>query len=146
MIDPIMFFLYIGNDGRSFFESTCRTLAQYVAHENHDAAAYEIYEEIVRQILDIILEIPGGADWWSYVEKLKLLPNIDRLIGREFIRLNPAIQNILRKNTTEFGISLYFHMRDQEFLKLPGLYSVNFEYQMNKELSLQQLILVKFGD
>lgn len=145
-MNPSIFILYIQDNGRLFFESTCRTIAQYLAHIEHDNAAYGIYCEIVTQIMDIILEIPGGTDWYSYVDKLRTLPNTEKLIGREFLRNNPALVRLLRENTTTFGISLYFSMRDQEFLKLSSLYTVNFDYQMDRWLNLQQLVLVKFSD
>lgn len=145
-MNPYIFILYIGSDGRLFFEGDCRTIAQYVVNDRHDDTAYIIYSEIVTQIMDIILEIPGGADWLSYIDKLKMLPNIERLPGRDFLHNNPAITKILREHTYNFGISLYFHMRDQEFLSLSSLYTVNFEYQLSRDLNLDQLIMVKFSD
>lgn len=144
MIDPNIFILYIGESGRLLFESACRTVAQYVTQQNHDDVAYSLYYEIVTEVMDIFLEIPGGANWWDYTAKLGTLPNIEKLIGREFLRHHLSLQNLLRQHTSEFGISLYFHMREQEFLKLSSLYTVNFDYQMSRQLNLEQLILVKF--
>lgn len=71
--------------------------------------ARQWYEEIVHQLL-----AQFTTDFVTYGQRLQQLPQIERLLYSERrLVTNPVLVNSLRNAVSEFGLQLYFCMREQ---------------------------------
>jgi len=71
--------------------------------------AQQCYEEIVHQLF-----AQFTTDFVTYGQRLQQLPHIERLLYSERrLVTNPVLVDSLRKAVGEFGLQLYFCMREQ---------------------------------
>lgn len=167
--DPAVFIIGLEHIGRQFYDGTCRSVATYLTNtlappnysttmpvpDDQDYKAYLVYREIVSQIFDFMLEVPGGVTLYDYMLGLQRLPIANTIIGQDTVggyaiqsthlKEHQVVLNLLRTGAQQFGMDLFYLLKNSGFFYLASLYVVNWDCQIHYKENLKRLYLIRLA-